>query len=95
MLTCLPDKMRFALVDGALGFFTGKGVDQPFHLPPVTVFEDVLRPAALLGAHRRLQRRLLAELVHQLLGIRDTVAAGDEEVVHLLRITGERLQRRA
>jgi hypothetical protein len=33
--------------------------------------------------------------VHQLLGIRDTVAAGDEEVVHLLRITGERLQRRA
>ena len=62
------------------GSSAARGVDQALDLPPVAEFEDVLRLAALFGAHGGLQRRLAAELADQVLGVGKAVAAGDEEV---------------
>lgn len=70
------------------GFLGAKRADQPLDLSPMAEFENVLGLAALLGADRGLERRFIAEIADQILGIGEAAAAGDEERVHELALTG-------
>jgi len=82
--------MIFLLRDTGLINSTLQGwglIDQPLDLSPMAEFQNVFCPAALLGTHRRLQRRLRSELAHQFLRVGEAGPAGDEEMVHRVAVT--------
>lgn len=70
------------LVNASAHFVAAKRDDHPLDLPPVAKTDDIASVAALLGAARRLQPRIVSEALDQLGRVGKRRPSGDEGRVH-------------
>lgn len=69
-------------MDSPERLFHGQGGDHAFDLPPVAEARDIADVAALLGADRRFQLRIVAELGDEVRSIGERRAAVDVQELH-------------